>query len=99
MGEGNLECPFVHRQQGVFLSVCVENMTMAGKKHNLEPMWKRFMKHVDLRGFLTKCNVDCVAARAEVRRSLSRCWGDPQPFDVTPLIIALNRFMSGGRVW
>ena len=39
----------------------------------LEPMWKRLMKHVDKRGFLIKCNVECVAARAEVH--LIRAFG------------------------
>ena len=39
---------FVHRQQGLFLSVYVDGITCDGKKHNLDPMWKKWMKHVDL---------------------------------------------------
>ena len=39
---------FVHRKQGLFLSACVDDTTFAGKKQNLDPMWKKWMKHVDL---------------------------------------------------
>ena len=36
------ECLFVHRQQGLFLSVYVDDINMGWKKQNLELMWKRF---------------------------------------------------------
>ena len=39
---------FVHRQQGLFLSVYVDDSKMSWRKHDLESMWKRLMKHVDL---------------------------------------------------
>ena len=42
------ECLFVRRQHGLFLSVHVDDIKMAGRKRNLEPMWKRWMKHVHL---------------------------------------------------
>ena len=42
------ECLFVRRQHGLFLSVYVDDIKMAGRKRNLEPMWKRLMKHVHL---------------------------------------------------
>ena len=38
----------MHRQQGQFLSVYVDDIKMAGKAKNLESMWKKLMKHVDL---------------------------------------------------
>ena len=44
----NWECLFVHRKQGSFLSVYVDDIEMAGKKQNLSPMWKKLMKLVDL---------------------------------------------------
>ena len=44
----NLECLFVHRRQGLFLSVYVDDIKMAGKKQNITPMWKKLMKNVDL---------------------------------------------------
>ena len=36
----NWECLFVHREKGLFLSVYVDEITLAGKKHNIDPMWK-----------------------------------------------------------
>ena len=44
----NWECLFVHREKGLFLSVYVDDMKLAGKKHNLDPMWKVLNKEVDL---------------------------------------------------
>ena len=44
----NLECLFVHRKQGLLLSVYVDDIQMAGKKQNITPMWKILMKNVDL---------------------------------------------------
>ena len=37
----NWECLFVHREKGLFLSVYVDDIKLAGKKQNLDPMWKR----------------------------------------------------------
>ena len=39
---------FVNREKGLFLSVYVEEMILAGKKQNLDPMWKLLNKEVDL---------------------------------------------------
>ena len=44
----NWECLFVHRKQGLCLSVCVDDIKMGGKKLNMAPMWKKLMKNVDL---------------------------------------------------
>ena len=44
----NWECLFVHREKGLFLSVYVDDIKLAGKKHNIDPMWKVFNKEVDL---------------------------------------------------
>ena len=44
----NCECLFVHREKGLFLSVYVDDLKLAGKKHNLDPMWKALYKEVDL---------------------------------------------------
>ena len=40
----NWECLFVHRKQGLCLSVYME----AGRKQNMAPMWKKLMKLVDV---------------------------------------------------
>ena len=44
----NWEFLFVHRTQGLFLSVYVEDIRMAGKKQNRAFMWKKLMRNVDL---------------------------------------------------
>ena len=43
----NWECILVRRKQGLFLSLYVDDIKMAGKKQNMSPMWKKWMKHVD----------------------------------------------------
>ena len=50
LGEGasNWECLFVHRQKGLFLSVYVDDIKLAGKKQNIDPIWKLLNKEVDL---------------------------------------------------
>ena len=44
----NWECLFVHRKQGLFLSVYVDDIKMTGKKQTMALMWKKLMKIVDL---------------------------------------------------
>ena len=45
----NWECFFfVHREKGLFLSVYVDDIKLAAKKQNLDPMWKVPNKEVDL---------------------------------------------------
>ena len=44
----NWECLFVHRQKGLFLSVYVDDIKLAGKKQNIDPMWKVLNKDADL---------------------------------------------------
>ena len=42
------ECLFVHRKQGLFLSVYVNDMKTAEKKQNMTRMWTKLLKGVDL---------------------------------------------------
>ena len=42
------ECLFVHREKGIFLSVYVDDIKLAGEKQNIDPMWKVVNKGVDL---------------------------------------------------
>ena len=44
----NWECLFVHREKGLFLSVYVDDIKLAGKKQNIDPMWKVLNNKVDL---------------------------------------------------
>ena len=41
------ECLFVNREKGLFLSVYVDDIKLAGKKQNIDPMWKVLNKEVD----------------------------------------------------
>ena len=45
----NWEYLFVHREKGLVLSVYVDDIKLAGKKQNFDPMWKILNKEVDLR--------------------------------------------------
>ena len=52
------ECLFVHREKGVFLSVYVDDIKLAGKAQNIDPMWKVLNKYGDLgepTSFLGSC--------------------------------------------
>ena len=42
------ECLFVHLEKGLFLSVYVDDIKLAGKKQNINPMWNVLDKDVDL---------------------------------------------------
>ena len=44
----NWECLLVHRQQSLFLSENVDDIKLAGRKQSLNPVWKKWMKLVDL---------------------------------------------------
>ena len=44
----NWKCLFVHREKGLFSSVYVDDIKLAGEKQNLDPMWKLLNKEVDL---------------------------------------------------
>ena len=42
------ECLFVHREQGLFLSMYVDDIKLAGKKQHIDAMWNVLNKEVDL---------------------------------------------------
>ena len=69
----NWECLFVHRQQGLFLSAQVDDIRLAGKKQNLDPMWKKLMKLVDLEeptSFLDHVHLGCTQRECEWNESI-----------------------------
>ena len=43
----NWECLFVHGEKGLFLSVHVDDIKLAGKKQNIDPMWKVLNEEAD----------------------------------------------------
>ena len=64
----NWECLFVHREKGLFLSVYVDDIKLAGKKQNLNPMWKVLNKEVDLAeptSFLDHVYLGCTQRQCE----------------------------------
>ena len=64
----NWECLFVHREKGLFLSVYVDDIKLAGKKQNLDPMWKLLNKEVDLgepTSFLDHLYLGCTQRQCE----------------------------------
>ena len=69
----NWECLFVHREKGLFLSVYVDDIKLAGKKHNIDPMWKVLNKEVDLgepTSFLDHENLGCTQRQCEISKDI-----------------------------
>ena len=67
------ECLFVHRQKGLFLSVCVDDIKLAGKKQNIDPMWKVLNKEVDLgepTSFLDHIYLGCTQRQCEINKDI-----------------------------
>ena len=69
----NWECLFVHRQKGLFLSVYVDDIKLAGKKQKLDPMWKLLNKEVDLgepTSFLDRVYLGCTQRQCEISKDI-----------------------------
>ena len=69
-GTGNAN--FVHREQGLFPSVYVDDITMAGRKQSFNPMWEKWMKLVDLgepTSFLDHLYWGCTPRECETERN------------------------------
>ena len=69
----NWECLFVHREKGLFLSAFVHDLKLAGKKQNLDPMWKILNKEVDLgepTSFLDHVYLGCTQRQCEVSQNI-----------------------------
>ena len=65
----NWECLFVHREKGLFLSVYVDDIKLAGKKQHMNPMWKVLNKEIDLvepTSFLDHENLGCTQRQCEI---------------------------------
>ena len=69
----NWECLFVYREQGLFLSVYVDDIKLAGKKQNIDPMWKVLNKEVDLgepTSFLDHEYLGCTQRQCEINKDI-----------------------------
>ena len=67
----NWECLFVHHEKGLFLSVYVDDIKLAGKKQNIDPMWKVLNKGVDLgepTSFLDHVYLRCTQRQCEISK-------------------------------
>ena len=65
----NWECLFAHREKGSFLSVHVDDIKLAGKKQNIDPMWKVLDKEVDLgepTSFLDHVYLGCTQRQCQI---------------------------------
>ena len=66
----NWECLFVHREKGLFLCVYVDDIKLAGKKHN-NRVWKVLNKEVDLgepTSFLDHVFLWCTQRKCEMSK-------------------------------
>ena len=67
------ECLFVNREKGLFLSVYVDDIKLAGKKQNIDPMWKVLDKEVDLgepASFLDHVYLGCTQRQCEISKDI-----------------------------
>ena len=67
----NWECLFVHREKGLFLSVYVDDIKLAGKKQNIDPMWIVLNEVVDLgepTSFLDHVYLGCTQRQCEISK-------------------------------
>ena len=68
----NWDCLFVHREKGLFLSVYVDDIKLAGKKQNLDPMWQILNKEIDLgepTSFLHHVYLGCTQRQCEISKN------------------------------
>ena len=69
----NWECLFVHRQKGLFLSVYLDDIKLAGKKQNIDPIWKLLSKEVDLEeptSFVDHVHFGCTQRQCEISKDI-----------------------------
>ena len=57
----------------LFLSVCVDDIKLAGKKQHINPMWQALNKEVDLgetTAFLDHVYLGCTQRQCEIRKDI-----------------------------
>ena len=70
----NLECFFVNREKGLLLSGYVDDIKLAGKEQNLNPIWKILMKDIDLgepTSFLDHVYLGCTQRECQTRKDIA----------------------------
>ena len=74
----NWECLFVNRAKGLFLSVYVDDIKLAGKTENMKPTWKVLMKD-DLEeptSFLDHVNLSCTQRECTISIDIATNYRD-----------------------
>ena len=69
----NCECLLVHSEKGLFFSVYVDDIKLAGKKQNIDPMWKVLNKEVELgepTSFLDHVYLGCTQRQCDISKEL-----------------------------
>ena len=69
----NWECSFVHREKGLLFSVYVDDIKLAGKKQNIDPMWNVLNKEVDFgepTSFLDHVYLGCSQRQREISKDI-----------------------------
>ena len=69
----NWECLFVHRDKGLFLSVYVDDIKLAGKKQNINTMWKVLNREIDFgepTSFLDHVYLGCTQRQCEISQHI-----------------------------
>ena len=69
----NWECLFAHREKGLFLSVYVDDIKLAGRKQNLDPIWKVLNQEVVLgepTSFLDHVYLGCTQRQCEISKDI-----------------------------
>ena len=67
------ECLFVHREKGLFVSVYVDDIKLAGKKQNINPTRKALNKEVDLgepTSFLDHVYQKCTQRQCKISKDI-----------------------------
>ena len=75
----NWECFFVNRARGLFLSVYVDDIKLAGKTENIEPNWKIHMKDVDVgepTSFLDHVCLGCTQRECKISNDIVASYKD-----------------------
>ena len=63
----------MHLEKGLFSSVYVDDIKLAGKKQNLDPMWKVLNEEVDLgepTSFLDHVYLGCTQRQCEISKNI-----------------------------
>ena len=69
----NWESLFVHRQRGLFLSLYLDDIKLADKKQNIDPMWTLLNKEVDLwepTSFIDHVYLECTQRQCQISKDI-----------------------------